>query len=197
MGKVKDLTGQKFGRLTVVEHIGFTEPNKHGSRYAIWKCKCDCGNYINRSVDVIKRGKSSCGCMQKEVLKMMSDKNITHNMTHTRLYRIYKGMIGRCYYKCSQRYNAYGGRGITVCDEWKNDRTKFFEWALQNGYSDELTIERIDVNGNYCPENCKWIPANEQYKNKQSNSQPLPEPYIPKEEPGWKESMMNHFTKGE
>ena len=62
MGKVKDLTGQKFGRLTVVEHIGFTEPNKHGSRYAIWKCKCDCGNYINRSVDVIKRGKSSCGC---------------------------------------------------------------------------------------------------------------------------------------
>lgn len=177
MGKIKDLTGQKFGRLTAIEHVGFTKPNKHGRRYAIWKCRCDCGKYIERATDVLKNGKSSCGCRQKEVLKKMSDKNVTHNMTHTRLYRIYKGIIGRCYYKCSQRYNAYGGRGIKVCDEWKNDRTKFFEWALENGYSDELTIERIDVNGNYCPENCKWIPASEQYKNKQSNAQPLPEPY--------------------
>lgn len=176
MGKVKDLTGQKFGRLTVVKHIGFTEPNKYGSRHAIWKCKCDCGNYIDRTVDVIRRGKSSCGCKQKENLKNMSMNNVTHNMSKTRLYRIYKGMIARCYYKCSQRYNVYGGRGIKVCDEWKNDRIKFFEWALQNGYSDELTIERMDVNGNYCPDNCKWIPASEQYKNKQSNAQPLPQP---------------------
>lgn len=179
---VKNLTGKKFGRLTVIEQHGFTEPNKYGQRYAIWYCRCECGNYVERTTDVLKKGKSSCGCRNKEVLEKMARKNITHNMTHTRLYRIYKGMIGRCYYKSSQRYNAYGGRGITVCDEWKNDKTKFFDWALKNGYREDLTIERIDVNGNYEPSNCCWIPMSEQYKNKQSNHmkqthQPLPEPY--------------------
>ena len=177
MKRSKDLSGKKFGRLTVINRSGFTEPNKYGRRYAIWYCKCDCGNYIERTTDVLARGKSSCGCRQKEILKEMSNGNITHNMTNTRLYRIYKGMIGRFYYPCSQRYNAYGGRGITVCDEWRNDRSKFFKWAMENGYSDNLTIERKDVNGNYCPENCEWIPMSEQYKNKQSNSKPLPQPY--------------------
>ena len=177
MGEHKNLSGEKFGRLTVIEQVGYTKPNKHGGRYAIWKCKCDCGNYIERTTDVLKRGKSSCGCRKKEILNKMSNGNITHNMTHTRLYRIYKGMIGRCFYPKNQRYNAYGGRGITVCDEWKNNREKFFEWALANGYSDELTIERVDVNGNYCPENCCWIPMKEQYKNKQSNARKLPAPY--------------------
>lgn len=176
--RVKDIVGQKFGRLTVVEHIGFTEPNRHGYKRAIWKCRCDCGNYINRTTDVLKRGKSSCGCRQKEVLSYMTQGNVTHNMTYTRLYRIFKGMYARCYYPSTQRYNAYGGRGITICDEWKNDKSKFFEWALQNGYDDTLTIERIDVNGNYCPENCKWIPKSEQYKNKQSNAKKLPQPYV-------------------
>ena len=126
---VKDLTGKKFGRLTVIRQNGFTSPNKYGQRYAIWHCKCDCGNYIERTTDVLKRGKSSCGCRKKEVLKDMARKNTTHNMKHTRLYRIYKGMISRCYYKSSQRYNSYGGRGITVCDEWKNDNMSFFTFA--------------------------------------------------------------------
>lgn len=168
--KVKNIIGEKYGRLTVIEQRGFTKPNKHGSRHAIWYCRCDCGNYIERTTDVLKRGKSSCGCRQKEILKDMRKRNITHGMTHTRLYRIYKGMIGRCYYPCADRYNAYGGRGITVCDEWKNDRTKFFKWALENGYKENLTIERIDVNGNYEPSNCTWITMAEQYKNKQSNA---------------------------
>jgi len=176
--KVKNIIGQKYGRLTVIEQHGFTELNKYGTRYAIWYCRCDCGNYVERTTDVLKRGKSSCGCIQKEALKNMSKRNTTHGMTHTRLYRIYKGMIGRCYYPCMDRYNAYGGRGITVCDKWKNDRTKFFEWALQNGYKENLTIERKDVNGNYEPSNCTWITMAEQYKNKQSNAKtPLPEPY--------------------
>ena len=180
--KVKNIIGQKYGRLTVIEQHGFTELNKYGTRYAIWYCRCDCGNYVERTTDVLKRGKSSCGCIQKEVLKNMSKRNTTHGMTHTRLYRIYKGMIGRCYYPCMDRYNAYGGRGITVCDKWKNDRTKFFEWALQNGYKENLTIERKDVNGNYEPSNCTWITMAEQYKNKQSNAKtPLPEP--------WKETV--------
>ena len=162
MGKFKDLSGKKFGRLTVIRQNGFTNPNKYGQRHAIWYCKCDCGNYVERTTDVLKRGKSSCGCRKKEVLISMSRKNTTHNMTHTRLYRIYKGMISRCYYKSSQRYNSYGGRGIVVCDEWKNDRTNFFDWAMNNGYRDDLTIERINVNGKYEPSNCCWIPMSEQ-----------------------------------
>ena len=148
-------------------------------------CKCDCGRYVERTTDVLKRCKSSCGCKQMEHLRNMSENNITHNMTNTRLYRIYKGMIGRCYYKCTDRYNCYGGRGITVCDDWKNNRQLFFDWALANGYEDNLTIDRINVNGNYDPSNCRWIPMIEQYKNKQSNStQPLPQPYKESESNG-------------
>ena len=177
MGVPKDYSGIKYGRLTPIKRLGKSE-----NGYYIWLCKCDCGNMVERTVDVFTRGKSSCGCRQKEILNEMSCGNVTHRMTHTRLYRIYKGMIGRCYYPCYQRYNAYGGRGIEVCEEWVEDRTKFFEWALNNGYEDNLTIERIDVNGNYCPENCKWIPMHEQYKNKQSNANKLPAPYQPKGE---------------
>lgn len=177
MSVCKNMIGHKFGRLTVIEQRGFTNPNKYGQRHSVWYCRCDCGNYVERTTDVLKRGKSSCGCRQKEVLKEMSEKNKTHNMTKSRLYRIYKGMYSRCYYKSSQRYNVYGGRGITMCDEWKNDKTKFFEWAMESGYKEELTIERVDVNGNYCPENCTWIPMKEQYKNKQSNAGKLQKPY--------------------
>ena len=121
---VKNLIGKKYGKLTAMEHHGFTQPNKFGQRHSVWYCKCDCGNYIERTTDVLKREKSSCGCIQKEILESMSKKNITHGMTHTRLYRIYKGMIGRCYYKCTDRHNVYGGRGITVCDEWKCRRIR-------------------------------------------------------------------------
>jgi len=175
---IKDLSGKRFGKLTAIKHVGFTEENKFGFRYAVWLCKCDCGNYVERNTDVLRRGKSSCGCIQKERLERMAKINTTHKMSNTRLYRIYKGMIGRCYYPCTDRYNAYGERGIIVCDEWKRDRTKFFEWALNNGYRENLTIERIDVNGNYEPDNCTWITMKEQYKNKRSNAKKsLPEPY--------------------
>ena len=181
MGKVKDLTGQKFGQLTVIKQNGFSEKNKYGSRYAKWLCKCDCGTYCERTTDVLKRSRNnhSCGCIAKEHLKNMSKNNVTHNMTGTRLYGCYKSMMSRCYREKDIHYNAYGKRGITVCTEWKNNSKSFIDWALSHGYADDLTIERIDVNGNYEPSNCKWIPMNEQYKNKQSNCKkmPFPEPY--------------------
>lgn len=173
MGKIKDLTGQRFGRLIAIEFTGIND--RH---YALWRCQCDCGKDCVVSSDVLKRtGNHSCGCLAKEHLEEMSKKNITHGMTGTRLYRVYKGMHDRCYYPNSDRYNAYGGRGIKICDEWLHDKNSFFSWALQNGYQEDLTIERIDVNGDYCPENCKWIPMHEQYKNKQSNCSKLPEAY--------------------
>lgn len=178
-GKYKDISNQKHGLLTPRKMIGYTKMNKYGGRYAIWLCDCECGGVIVRSSDVITRGKSSCGCVQKENLKQMSQRNITHGMTGTRLYRIFKGMHDRCYYEKSDHYNAYGSRGIKICDEWLKDKRKFIEWALNNGYREDLTIERIDVNGDYCPENCCWIPLKDQYKNKQSNhnKMPLPLPY--------------------
>ena len=180
MGKVKDITGQKFGRLTVVKQNGFTNINKHGSRYAKWLCKCDCGNYCEMDTGTLKReGNHSCGCLAKEHLLDMSKKNITHGMTGSRLLGCRKGMLSRCYRKKDIHYRAYGGRGIKVCDEWKTDAKAFVDWALSHGYRDDLTIERVNVNGNYEPSNCTWIPMSEQYKNKQSNckKQPLPEPY--------------------
>lgn len=185
MGRVKNLTGLKFGRLTVLEQHGFTKKNKWGTRYAIWYCRCDCGNYCEMSSDVIQRKRNhSCGCLAKENLEKMRIKNITHGMTGTRLYYCYKGMLNRCYREKDIHYNAYGRRGITVCDEWRQNRSNFFKWALENGYDDSLTIDRIDVNGNYEPSNCRWIPMSEQYKNKQSNckKQPLPEPWEGEEE---------------
>ena len=179
MGIVKDLRGQKFGKLTVIEQHGFTKPNKNGSRYAIWYCKCDCGNYCERATHNLTRIRNnhSCGCLAKEHLKDMARGNVTHGMTDSRLLGCYKGMMSRCYREKDIHYKAYGGRGIIVCEEWKNNKQSFIDWALNNGYRDDLTIERIDVNGNYEPNNCTWIPMSEQYKNKQSNCHKLPQPY--------------------
>lgn len=92
-----------------------------------------------------------------------------HNMTHTRLYRTWCNMKGRCYRKTMKRYNMYGGRGIKVCDEWKKSFICFADWALTNGYQDNLTIDRIDVNGNYEPNNCRWVSNLEQQSNRTNN----------------------------
>lgn len=184
MARVKNLAGMKFGRLTVIEQHGFTKKNKYGSRQAIWYCKCDCGNYCEMASGTLvrKRNNHSCGCLAKENLKNMASGNVTHGMTGTRLYGCYKAMKNRCYREKDIHYNAYGKRGITVCDEWKNDPKAFIDWALANGYSDDLTLERIDVNGNYEPSNCAWIPMSEQYKNKQSNCKKMPLPELYRED---------------
>ena len=164
MGVPKDYTGKKYGMLTPIRRL---EKSKNG--YYIWLCKCDCGNEVERTVDVFTRGLSSCGCKQNKNIINMNKKNTTHNMSKTRLYGIYKNMLSRCYREKDIHYSAYGARGITICEEWLNDRSKFFEWALSNGYSDNLTIERIDNDKGYYPDNCAWVTKEMQYKNKRQN----------------------------
>lgn len=153
----EDLTGKRFGNLIVLKR------NRNiKSKHIHWECKCDCGNTTTVSATHLRSGHTkSCGCyrsnFEPEVKK--------HGMSDTRLYKIWQGMKGRCYRNSEPTYKWYGGRGIIVCDEWLHDFQAFYDWAMANGYRDDLTIERKDVDGNYCPENCCWIPLNKQAQN--------------------------------
>ena len=221
--KVKDLTGQRFGKLTVIKRCGSTN-TKH--KVALWLCKCDCGNEVKRTgshlqanyknscgscpdlrpdltggkfgrwtvlektgkkhnkisylckcecgtvrvvtADTLINGRSlSCGCFQKEVV---SRRETTHGMTGKRIYNIYHNMKNRCYNPNDDRYKDYGGRGIRICDEWlgKHGFENFVEWSMVNGYAENLTIDRVNVNGNYEPSNCRWATNAEQSNNKRT-----------------------------
>lgn len=155
----KNIEGNRFGKLIVIEDA-IKLPNKTQNYCFV---KCDCGNtkHIMKS-SLIHAKTLSCGCIHKEWL---IDRSKKHGLCGTKIYKLFRGIVSRCYYKKNKGYMYYGGRGISIHNEWLENPMCFYDWAMQNGYKEGLSIERIDVNGNYEPSNCKWIPTIEQSMN--------------------------------
>lgn len=181
-----NLKGQRFGRLEVLEFVGVNE-----RRHNLWKCQCDCGNQTIVTASSLVTGHTqSCGCLMRETTAKHFTK---HGESSSRLYVVWSGMINRCENSSNKSYQYYGGRGIKVCDEWRNDFMAFKNWAIANGYDDkaqygDCTIDRIDVNGNYEPSNCRWVDNLTQARNKRPRKR------------GYKRGKYkkcNHAIKGE
>lgn len=164
MGRhVIDLIGQRFGKLVV---IGRADPPVDNQGSARWHCRCDCGHDTDVVGQSLRRGlTASCGCLQKERTRAAS---ITHGQTGSHLHYVWKAMLQRCENQHNKSYDGYGGRGITVCEEW-HDFVNFMQWAERTGYQEGLSIDRIDVNEGYNPVNCRWVTMHEQNRNKRNN----------------------------
>jgi hypothetical protein len=164
--KIKTLVGQKFGKLYVKEFWG-TENAR-----SLWLCVCECGKEkVLSSKNLLTNKVQSCGCLKN---KGYEHGDSIKNGHKERLYKVYKGMVNRCYYPNVPQYKNYGARGISVCDEWLNSYEAFKKWALENGYDEnapkyQCTLDRIDGNKNYCPENCRWVSMKEQLNNTSQN----------------------------
>lgn len=157
MGRIGyDLSGQRFERLCAIKKVVIDH-----STY--WECQCDCGNTVYVGTTKLLRGRQkSCGCYKREKEKLPKK----HGMSRKRIYNVYYDMLGRCKNPSFAGYKNYGGRGIKVCEEWNNSFVSFYKWAIENGYTDNLMIDRIDVDGNYEPSNCRFVPRKQQMNNK-------------------------------
>lgn len=165
-----DHTGDQFGMLTVISRSDdYVSPN--GKHHVRWLCRCDCGNEAIVDTCQLTQGKTkSCGCLHSRYLQLG---NIKHGGRYDRLYKVYANMKNRCYNQNADDYQYYGARGIRICDEWLNDYAAFKTWALNSGYDEDAekfscTIDRIDVNGNYEPSNCRWTDMKTQSQNRRN-----------------------------
>lgn len=160
----RNLIGETFNKWIV---IGPGEKTKDGHK--TWLCECNCENHVQRYVreyDLISQKSKSCGCLQKEKVKEFKTK---HGQCNSSLYNIWSEMKQRVKNEKNEHYRDYGGRGIKICDSWL-DFENFYKWAINNGYQKGLSIERKNVNGNYCPENCEWIELKHQQRNKRTSN---------------------------
>ena len=170
MAEFKDLTGRRFGRLTV---IGIDHKQQSGKRERYyWRCRCDCGNeHVVRTDDLTSGGVQSCGCLHKETAIENVSKHHSHKLSRTPIYRTWQGMKKRCFDSNCKCYERYGGRGITVCDEWRDDFQTFFDHVSKLAHFGEggYTFDRINNDGNYEPGNVRWADKRTQCRNRRSN----------------------------